>query len=637
MSESQTVVLRRGKPTPPSAIRFARDLLLREGAWQERTLICLSEPQDCVEMTYRELRENAEKAAANLQAMGIGCGDSVCVSVCNRASFLTAFWGVVLSGAAAIPIERTAFGRPKEEAARSRIASIQRIAQPKVMITDWLEQVGSVPIATPEQLTAQPAQAWNAQPLDDEHVMMILFTSGSTGQPKGVPITERMLRANLAGHAAAFPFTDEDIFLNWMPLDHSAAMVQAHLLPVYMQSAQIQISTNRILSEPAQWMQLASAYQVTISWAPNFAYELTDANIKPPRPLDLSHIRCLFSAGETVTRTACEHFVQQWAPFGLQDDVIHVGWGMTETAGYMLTSRGWKHNASVGSICSTGEPIAGVEVGVQYREDGYGELLVRGDTVAQTYVGGCDEMCCDADGWLHSGDEIFVQGDTFVIVGRQKDIFIRNGRNISCAEMEACVLQELSGDCAKVVCVVLPDTDSGRDKLAVFAVCDPQNQAACSEQLHRVLIAYFGFSYDVLIFVSPEQIPRTSVGKIRRKTLRQLLESGALTPYREPEMQPCANEFQEHKQHIEKMLALWQTVLHNTQLTEQDNFFFSGGSSAQIPRLLAMIADTFGRTIHATDILNAPTVVRLVKEVFAEQKEENQTDDVLEDIDILDI
>lgn len=82
MSESQTVVLRRGKPTPPSAIRFARDLLLREGAWQERTLICLSEPQDCVEMTYRELRENAEKAAANLQAMGIGCrGQCVCLRV----------------------------------------------------------------------------------------------------------------------------------------------------------------------------------------------------------------------------------------------------------------------------------------------------------------------------------------------------------------------------------------------------------------------------------------------------------------------------------------------------------------------------------------------------------------------------
>lgn len=636
MSESQTVVLRRGGPTPPSAVRFARDLLLREGAWQERTLICLSEPQDDVEMTYRALRENAEKAAANLQAMGIGCGDSVCVSVRNRASFLTAFWGVVLSGAAAIPIEHTAFGRQKEEM-RSRIAGIQRIAQPKAMITDWLEPIGSVPIATPEQLTAQPAQAWNAQPLDDEHVMMILFTSGSTGQPKGVPITERMLRANLAGHAAAFPFTDEDIFLNWMPLDHSAAMVQAHLLPVYMQSAQIQISTSRILSEPAQWMQLASAYQVTISWAPNFAYELASDNIEPLRPLDLSRIRCLFSAGETVTRTACEHFVRRWAPFGLQDDVIHVGWGMTETAGYMLTSQGWKHNAFVSSICSTGEPIAGVEVGVQYREDGYGELLVRGDTVAQTYVGGCDEMCCDADGWLHSGDEIFVQGDTFVIVGRQKDIFIRNGRNISCVEMEARVLQELPNDCAQVVCVVLPDTDSGRDRLAVFAVCDPQNQAACSEQLRRVLIAHFGCSYDVLIFVSPEQIPRTSVGKIRRKTLRQILENGALSPYREPEMQPCANESQEHKQHIEKMLALWQTVLHDTQLTEQDNFFLSGGSSAQIPRLLAMIADTFGRTIHATDILNAPTVVRLVKEVFAEQKEENQTDDALENIDILDI
>lgn len=636
MSESQTVVLRRGGPTPPSAVRFARDLLLREGAWQERTLICLSEPQDDVEMTYRALRENAEKAAANLQAMGIGCGDSVCVSVRNRASFLTAFWGVVLSGAAAIPIEHTAFGRQKEET-RSRIADIQRIAQPKAMITDWLEPIGSVPIATPEQLTAQPAQAWNAQPLDDEHVMMILFTSGSTGQPKGVPITERMLRANLAGHAAAFPFTDEDIFLNWMPLDHSAAMVQAHLLPVYMQSAQIQISTSRILSEPAQWMQLASAYQVTISWAPNFAYELASANIEPLRPLDLSRIRCLFSAGETVTRTACEHFVRRWAPFGLQDDVIHVGWGMTETAGYMLTSQGWKHNAFVSSICSTGEPIAGVEVGVQYRENGYGELLVRGDTVAQTYVGGCDEMCCDADGWLHSGDEIFVQGDTFVIVGRQKDIFIRNGRNISCAEMEARVLQELPNDCAQVVCVVLPDTDSGRDQLAVFAVCDPQNQAACSEQLRRILIAHFGLSYDVLIFVSPEQIPRTSVGKIRRKTLRQMLENGALSPYREPEMQLCANESQERRECIEKMLALWQTVLHDTQLTEQDNFFLSGGSSAQIPRLLAMIADTFGRTIHATDILNAPTVVRLVKEVFAEQKEENQTDDALENIDILDI
>ena len=81
MSESQTVVLRRGKPTPPSAIRFARDLLLREGAWQERTLICLSEPQDCVEMTYRELRETPKKRRQICRRWASAAG-TACVSPC---------------------------------------------------------------------------------------------------------------------------------------------------------------------------------------------------------------------------------------------------------------------------------------------------------------------------------------------------------------------------------------------------------------------------------------------------------------------------------------------------------------------------------------------------------------------------
>ncbi len=639
MSESQTVLLQSGGIVPESAVRFARELLLRDGAWLDHTVICLSEPESDVVLTYRELRKRAETAAANLQAMGIGCGDTVCVAVQQREAFLTAFWGVVLSGAAAIPLEHTAFGEQQEAAERERMASILDIAHPKAVLTDWLTRIAGTPMYSVEELLTGASNRWIPQPLDDEHVMMILFTSGSTGQPKGVPITERMLRANLAGHAAAFPFSSNDRFFNWMPLDHSAAMVQSHLLAVYVQASQVQAPTGIILSEPSRWMQLASRLGVTVSWAPNFAYGLASANIEVQNTPDLSHLRCLFSAGETVTRTACERFERQWAAYGLREDVIRVGWGMTETAGYILTSSGWKNNPHIGTVCSTGTPIAGISIGVRYQENGRGELLVRGDTVAKSYLGAQDEMCCDEEGWLHSGDEICAQGDDFVIVGRQKDIFILNGRNIACAEIEARILEALPDYCSQVICTAMQDVDSGRENLCVFAVAADERKAEFCRELRRVLITQFGCSYDTLVFAAQEQIPRTGVGKIRRKALGRLLTDGVLTPYIEQECACGADDLCQRREQVEKMLALWQSVLANPELGVQDNFFLSGGFSAQIPRLLTKIERTFGRTIHATDILNAPTVESLTAELFADspQAVEETADDILCDMDILDI
>lgn len=161
----------------------------------------------------------------------------------------------------------------------------------------------------------------------------MLMTSGSTGLPKAVRLTHRNVLTRSAATEQMNGLGADDVSLNWIPLDHVTGVVMFHLRDVYLGCRQVHAPTSWILQDPLRWMDLADRHRVTVTWAPNFAFGLLaeQAHRFTGRAWDLSPMRLVMNAGEVVVASAARAFLHTLEPFGLPQDVMHPGWGMSET------------------------------------------------------------------------------------------------------------------------------------------------------------------------------------------------------------------------------------------------------------------------------------------------------------------
>ncbi|MET7442660.1 AMP-binding protein [Streptomyces sp. NPDC005568] len=172
---------------------------------------------------------------------------------------------------------------------------------------------------------------WHAARPDD--LILMLMTSGSTGLPKAVCLTHRNVLTRSAATEAMNSLGEQDVTLNWIPLDHVTGVVMFHLRDVYLGCRQVHAPTPWILEDPTRWADLAHRHRVTVTWAPNFAFGLLaeQEHRFADRDWDLSPMRLVMNAGEVVVASAARRFLHALRPFGLPQDVMHPGWGMSET------------------------------------------------------------------------------------------------------------------------------------------------------------------------------------------------------------------------------------------------------------------------------------------------------------------
>ncbi|EOW9528552.1 SDR family NAD(P)-dependent oxidoreductase [Bacillus cytotoxicus] len=487
-------------------------------------------------LTYDSLRSQAIQIGLYLRKLGIGSGDYIIIYSSNIKEFLLAFWAAIQLGGIPVPVGTAKFGGiNKGDRTTDRLLNIwNTLERPFIFVGNEEEKVlrnhninVNSHIVTIKDACLQGDSRLEEVNIDQKQTALLLLTSGSTGNPKGVALTHRNILKRCQADQKENNFHPNDISMNWMPMDHVGALVMSHIRDVFVGAEQIHVDTSYILQDPLRWLDLLDKYKVTLTWAPNFAYGLI--NEKRERVMqknyNFSNLRFVLNGGEAINLNTCSQFLQLLEQKKLSVTAMVPSWGMTETSSGVTYCKEFVTGLKEVSV---GRPVAGIEMRIvdnqrkvlQEREVGH--LEVRGEMVTTKYFLMGEGYCnaCDRDGWFRTGDLGVIDNGQLYIVGREKDTIVINGEKYLCEEIEQS-LESVDGILPNYT--VVSGWRTGEDdseKIVVFyCKIETNSDEVITCNIREVLFRTFGLVVDRLIPLKESDFPRSSIGKVQREKL----------------------------------------------------------------------------------------------------------------------
>jgi len=522
-------------------------------------------------LTYAELQAGARVAAAALMNAGLPAGATVALMLPTSPSYLHVFLGVLLAGAIPVPIYPPTRPSQLEEHVRRHagiltnagVDTLVTVAEARIVARFLKARVPSLRavLSIGELMLGEPCTATHAPAADS--IAMLQYTSGSTGDPKGVVLTHAELLANIRAMGKAVSATASDVFVSWLPLYHDMGLIGAWLGSLYFGCLFVAMPPTSFLARPLTWLRAIQDYRATLSASPNFGYELcvrrlSDADLAG---LDLSSWRIAFNGAEAVSPDTLERFARRFAPYGFGPQVMTPVYGLAE-AGVGLTFPPPERGPLIDCIdrrrmmdegravsvaaeqpdalrfASCGRPLPGYEVrvrdagGSEAPERVEGTVEFRGPSATAGYFRNARASAqLRHAGWLNTGDRGYLASGELFITGRVKDIVIRRGRHIYPEEIERAV-GELEG--VRRGCVAAfgtQETTSATEKLVVVAETRETDAASLAQlraRINRRVVDLVGEPPEEIMLVAPHSVLKTSSGKLRRAATRIAYEDGSL-------------------------------------------------------------------------------------------------------------
>lgn len=437
------------------------------------------ENNQCNEIRYSDLVLAAKKYAAGLQRQGVEPGTTVAIMLPTGAEYLYSFFGILLAGAIPVPVYPPANLYQLEDHLIRHIRILDN-AQTKVLITFpearaaaglLKARVESLQTISAPVTLSEEQNEYSAYPTNASDIAFLQYTSGSTGQPKGVTLTHADLMANIRAMGSALQVDSTDKIVSWLPLYHDMGLIGAWLTSLYYAMPLVLMSPLSFIAHPARWLKAITQHRATISGAPNFAYELclkklTDNELAG---VDLSSIRFFFNGAEPVSPKTLASFTERFARFGLRPEAVAPVYGLAELGVALafpplgrppkieriqrdpFIQSGKAIPAKEGDtgfleFVACGQPLAGYQFrvvdqnGRELPEGQQGRLEFSGPSTTQGYYRNPEATERLIHGqWLDSGDLAYVSAGDIVPTSRLKDIIIRGGRNIYPHEVEEAV------------------------------------------------------------------------------------------------------------------------------------------------------------------------------------------------------
>jgi len=525
------------------------------------------------EWSFAEVYKEAKRIGGCLQSLGLAKGDRLALVLSSPESFVLSFLGAISAGVMPVPMyPPLALGRLDNYIERS--VGILRVSGAKAILTtkEFIPVLHPVlsrthtlkTILNVETLRAAKAAAFKEIAVQPDDPCFLQFTSGSTSEPRGVIVTHRNLIANARAIIKSLEISpDLDRAVSWLPLYHDMGLIGFVIATMVAQIPVVFIPTIAFVKHPAVWMDTVHKYRATITFGPNFAFDLaTKRALKNSRPrLDLSCLRVLGCGAEPINPKTMEGFLEAFAPCGLKPTALMPCYGMAEATLAIAFDRlnrpmrklvidrqayesenvarpiGSNGNAPDPKkrfeLVSCGRTFPDHEVrildekGRALPEGKVGEIVFRGPSVTPGYFRNAEASHqLLKGGWLHTGDLGFILRGDLYISGRQKDLVIINGRNYPPQAIEW-VVEELAGVRKGSVVAFSVDGDS-TEKLVVIAETTLADTAELSRAITDQVRSALGLVIDKVVLVGRGSIPKTSSGKLQRRRTKALFEGGQL-------------------------------------------------------------------------------------------------------------
>ena len=525
-----------------------------------------------VRLTYQELDLQAKAIAFQLQQLVTPGSRALLVYSYGAGSeFIAAFFGCLYAGVVAVPCHP-----PQNRLTSKEVQTRSISSQAEVVLTESsllgklktqlsgsskLHWLNTDKIKTPGE--------WTAPKIDSDTLAFLQYTSGSTGEPKGVMITHGCLMQNQEMLRSAFGHTQDLVGVGWLPLFHDMGLIGNVIQPIYMGGCCVMMSPISFVQKPIRWLQAISKYQAVTSGAPNFAYDLLCDRVtdKQAARLNLSSWELAFCGAEPVQRTTMERFSRKFARCGFKSTAFYPCYGMAE-ATLMITGGDKAKSPTVKyldkaeleqdrvviadkdrlgttALVSAGYPWLDGKIAIadpnslaECPPNKIGEIWFSSSSVGKGYwklpekTQETFQASLNGERFLRTGDLGFVRDGELYITGRMNDVMVFWGLNHYPQHIERTVEQShpgLKANCGAALAVEV----AGKSRLVVVQEIDRTHRKSLvfDEVVEAIRWQIFQQHFiDVygIVLLQPGRIPKTSSGKVRHSACKAMFLESSL-------------------------------------------------------------------------------------------------------------
>jgi fatty-acyl-CoA synthase len=515
--------------------------------------------------TYDRLYLESGQLAAHLQQLGVARGERVAIALPNSVGFMRAFFGICAAGAVAVPLPPP-FRFAALDIHVRRISLALRQSGVRFILADRAMANILPPIfaQVDDRISVLCIdEVKGGDPVfvdgDDDDAVLIQYTSGTSGSPKGVVLTHTNLLSNIDAIRGRLQPATGEVGCGWLPLFHDMGLIGQALVPIMCTGDNYLLRPEEFLRRPLRWLEAMSTYGASISSAPSSAYAHCVRHISDNEAaaLDLSRWRVALNGSESIDGRVMREFAMKFSSAGFRLQAFLPVYGLAEAAlavTFPPLNREprtiWARRGALGDgiidpapvtnetareLVSVGTQVAGVNyklVGEDetrpVADNHVGEIMIRGASVSKTYEHGSDlgEPLAASDGWMPTGDlGVEVDGELY-IVGRKKEVIIVFGQNYYASDIES-VVSAVPGVPSRGVLAAGIPIDSGEGGLLLFIETDDASkclESDIAESVCHAVSSRLGLSPERIVFLPKGRIDRTSSGKLRRHGIDSLIE-----------------------------------------------------------------------------------------------------------------
>jgi acyl-CoA synthetase (AMP-forming)/AMP-acid ligase II len=488
--------------------------------------------------------------------------------------FWRAFLGCLYAGVVAVPIPL-----PVDQRSMKRVAGILHDADSSLALTTeklrglLTAGIEGLDLGRPLRCVATDgapladADSWTMPDLTADTVAFLQYTSGSTGNPKGVLVTHGNVLNNTATISEAVGLSADTVFVSWIPHFHDMGLIGQ--LAIFSNGASaVTMSPLAFLKQPVRMLRAISDYRGYISATPNFAFDLIARRVSPEQltGIDLSSWAIALNGAEPARRRTIERIKEVLAPAGFAPSAMRPTYGLAEVTLMATASVGTQRyldadadaleqnrytpaaNGRAISLVSSGEPAPGIEVRIVnpetlrvLPEGAVGEIWLRSASIAGGYHNRPTEtierfraQTAEGDGpYLRTGDLGLLNDGELYVTGRLKDVLIFNGRNLYPQDIEELVQDVHPAVAGSRGCAVSVDVDETERLVLIQAIkTELLGDMSCGELAAAVKTAVarsFEIPAPSVVFVNRTGIHLTTSGKVQRASMRDSFLKGDLT------------------------------------------------------------------------------------------------------------